>query len=59
VVREIDAATNSVTIDVEGTNQAGLVTCNARIVVILPPASGGHAVIPDFDPTDIPEPAAP
>jgi acyl dehydratase len=59
VVREIDTATNAVTIDLKGENQNGVVTCDARAVVILPPAGGGHAAIPDFEPSDVPEPAAP
>jgi len=59
VVREIDRATNAVTIDVTGVNQRGVTTCTARVVVILPPAGGGHAVIPDYQPSDVPEPAAP
>jgi acyl dehydratase len=37
----------------------GQTTCTARVVAILPPAGGGHAVIPDYQPTDVPEPAAP
>jgi hypothetical protein len=29
------------------------------MVVILPPKSGGPAVIPEFDPSQVPEAAAP
>jgi hypothetical protein len=28
-------------------------------VVLLPPSSGGHAVIPDYDPSQVPEASAP
>jgi acyl dehydratase len=59
VVREVDKAANTVTIDTWGDNQRGERTCEARIVVILPPASGGHAVIPPFDPDQVPEAQAP
>jgi acyl dehydratase len=59
VVREIDRDANTVTIDTQGANQRGQATCDARIVVILPPASGGHAVIPDYDLDQVPEASAP
>lgn len=55
VVREVDPTTNAVTIDAKAVNQRGDVTCDGRIVVILPPAGGGHAVLPAFDPDDVPE----
>lgn len=58
-VSEVDAETNSVTIDVSGVNQRGETTCSGRVVVLLPPAGGGHAVIPPFDPGQVPEPMAP
>jgi hypothetical protein len=48
-----------VTIDVWGDNQRGERTCDARMVVILPPEAGGHARIPDFDLDQVPEAAAP
>ena len=59
VVREVDQAANTVTLDVQGVNQRGVTTCDARAVVILPPATGGHAVIPEYDPADVPEASAP
>jgi len=59
VVRDVDRATNTVMVDVEGVNQRGEVTCDARVVVILPPANGGHAEIPAYDPDQVPEAAAP
>jgi VCBS repeat-containing protein len=59
VVREVDRATSTVTIDVTGENQRGEVTCDARIVVILPTDDGGPALIPDYDPAQVPEAAAP
>ena len=54
-VREIDAANNAVTIDAKVVNQRGDVSCDGWITVILPPAGGGHAVLPEFDPDDVPE----
>ncbi len=59
VVRDVDRAVDTVTIDVTGVNQRGITTCDARVVVILPPASGGHATIPDYDPAQVPEASAP
>ena len=59
VVREVDRAASSVTVDVIGTNQRDQVTCDARIVVLLPPAGGGHAEIPPYDPAQVPEAVAP
>ena len=59
VVREVDRSTGSVTVDVSGENQRGQVTCDARIVVLLPPAEGGPARIPDYDPSQVPEATAP
>jgi acyl dehydratase len=59
VVREVDLDRNVVTIDAEAVNQRGDVTCDGRIMVILPPPGGGHAVLPEFDPDDIPEATAP
>ena len=44
VVREVDRAANTVTIDVSGVNQRGEMTCDAYVVVILPAAGGGPAV---------------
>ncbi len=55
VVRDIDPASNAVTIDAKAVNQRGDVTCDGWITVILPPAGGGHAVLPEFDPDDVPE----
>ena len=59
VVREVDRAASTATIDATGTNQRGEVTCEARIVVILPPSSGGNAVIPAFELAQLPEATAP
>ena len=59
MVREVDRAADTVTIDVIGENQRGEVTCDARIVVILPPADGGPATIPEYDPDQVPEATAP
>jgi acyl dehydratase len=59
VVREVDRATNAVTIDLWGENQRGTRSCEARAVVILPPPGGGTAEIPPFDPEDVPEAQAP
>jgi hypothetical protein len=56
-VREVDRDTNAVTIAVSGVNQRGEPTCDSRVVVILPPANGGRAVIPDYEPADVPEPS--
>jgi acyl dehydratase len=59
VVREVDKAANLVVIDAWGDNQRGQRTCDARIWVLLPPAAGQHAVIPDYDPDQVPEAKAP
>jgi hypothetical protein len=59
IVREVDRAENSVTIDVSGVNQRGQTTCDARMVVILPPPGGGPAVVPDYDAGQVPEASAP
>jgi acyl dehydratase len=59
VVREVDRAASTVTIDVTGENQRGEVTCDARVVVILPAADGVPARIPDYDPDQVPEASAP
>jgi acyl dehydratase len=58
-VREVDRAAGAVSIDARGVNQRGETTCDARIVVLLPPAGGAHAVIPDYDPDQVPEASAP
>jgi acyl dehydratase len=59
VVREVDRDRNTVTIDAQGTNQRGEVTCDGRLVVILPRAGDGPAQLPEFDPDDIPEATGP
>jgi hypothetical protein len=59
VVREVDRAASTVTIDASCVNQRGETTADARIVVILPPASGGAAVLPAYDPADVPKASAP
>jgi acyl dehydratase len=59
IVREIDRSTSTATIDAWGENQRGERTCDARIVVILPAASGGHAEIPEYDPDQVPEASTP
>jgi acyl dehydratase len=58
-VREVDRDANAVTIAVSGINQRGEPTCDGRVVVILPPSDGGTAVIPDYEPADVPEPSGP
>lgn len=57
-VREVDRAACTVTVDIEGVNQRGEVTCDGRAVVILPGPSG-RAELPEFRPEDIPEAEAP
>ena len=42
-VRDIDTNAGTVTIDVQGENQRGEITCDAQIIVILPSTDGGHA----------------
>ncbi len=59
VVREVDRVASTVTIDVTGVNQRGEATCDARMVVILPPPEGGPARIPEYDPDQVPEASAP
>jgi acyl dehydratase len=59
IVREVDRATSTVTIDATCANQRGEATADARIVVILPPADGGAAVLPPYEPADVPEASAP
>jgi acyl dehydratase len=59
VVREVDRATSAVTIAVSCVNQRGEPTSDGRVVVILPPPDGGPAVIPDYEPADVPEPSGP
>jgi acyl dehydratase len=58
IVREVDKTVGTVTIDVEGVNQRGEVTCNGRAVVILP-RTGGRAELPEFNPDDVPEAEVP
>jgi acyl dehydratase len=59
VVRDVDGVASTVTIDAMCVNQRGEVTADARIVVVLPPAGGGAAVLPAYDPADVPEASAP
>jgi acyl dehydratase len=59
VVRDVDRATSAVTIDVSGVNQRGETTCDARMVVLLPTSGNTPAVIPDYDPEQVPEASAP
>ena len=59
VVRDVDEEASTATIDVTGVNQRGETTCDARMVVILPPAGGGHAVIPEFEPGQVQEATVP
>jgi acyl dehydratase len=59
MVAEVDREANTVTLDIEGRNQHDVVTCTARIVAILPPSGGGHAVIPAYEPEQVPEVSAP
>jgi acyl dehydratase len=59
VVREVDRAANTVTIDASCVNQRGETTADGRVVVVLRPPGGGTAVVPEFDPADIPEASVP
>lgn len=59
VVGAVDAERNTVTIDAQAINQRGDVTCDGRLVVILPPIDGGPAKLPDFDPDDVQEATGP
>jgi acyl dehydratase len=59
VVREVDRAASTVTIDVTGVNQRGETTCDARVVVILPSTAGAAAETPAYDPSQVPEASAP
>lgn len=56
-VRSVDETGNTATIDVWGVNQRQETTCRASIVVILPTRSGTAALIPDYTPEQVPEPA--
>lgn len=58
-VISIDTSTGAVEIYVKGTNQRGVVTCDGTAVVILPTERETKIVVPEFDPSDIPEPQAP
>jgi acyl dehydratase len=59
VVRDVDADRDTATVDVRGENQRGEVTCSAQIVVLLPPRPGGHARIPDYERSQVPEALVP
>jgi acyl dehydratase len=59
VVHQVDTAARRVTIDLTAVNQRGEATCDGRAVVILPPAGGGLAVLPEFDSDEVPEASAP
>ena len=59
VVREVDAVAGTATIDLTGVNQRRETTCDARMVVLLPVAGGGHATIPSFELDQVPEAKAP
>ena len=59
VVRDVDRAASTVTIDASGANQDGQTTCEASVVVILPAADGGAATIPDYEPAHVPDAEAP
>jgi acyl dehydratase len=58
-VHAVDTATSTVTIDLAAINQRGEATCDGRAVVVLPPAGSDLAVLPEFDPGDVPEASAP
>ena len=58
VVSDVDPNLGTVTINGSGKNQRGDVTCDARIVVILP-SEGGPAQIPHYDPSQVQEATAP
>jgi hypothetical protein len=58
-VSEVNSSAGTVVVDVSGENQRGEVTCDARFVVLLSPADGGSARIPDFDPLQVPEASGP
>jgi acyl dehydratase len=59
VVREVDRSASTVTIDVTGTNQRDELTCDARVVVILPTEADRPAVIPEYHPDQVPEASSP
>jgi len=59
IIREVDRAANTVTIDASCVNQRGETTADGRIVVILPSSVGSSAALPEYEPADIPEAAAP
>jgi acyl dehydratase len=55
----VDRSTGEVNISVKGTNQRGEVTCDGSAVVILPSTPESLVVIPEFNPSDVPEAQAP
>jgi acyl dehydratase len=59
VVREINRAASTVTIDTTCVNQRGEITADGRIVVILPADGADLAALPEYEPADIPEASAP
>jgi acyl dehydratase len=59
IVREVDPEASTATIDLTGVNQRGETNCDARMVVLLPPADGTHARVPSFDLEQVPEAKAP
>ena len=60
VVREVDRdREHRRPSTLQGVNEHGTTTCDARAVVILPAAGGGAAVIPDYDDAQVPEATAP
>lgn len=59
VVCDVDPVACTVTIETQGKNQRDEITCDARIVVLLPPARGARLRIPEYDPSQVPEAVAP
>jgi acyl dehydratase len=59
VVREVDRAAHTVTIDTSCVNQRGETTADGRIVVILPASEGRLAELPEYEPADVPEASGP
>lgn len=58
-VVSVDPGSGHVELEIKGVNQRGEVTCDGRAVVILPTSPDARVVVPEFDPTEVPEAQAP